>query len=170
MSSMTYLHIRGTLAENMVYRPRPGHESARPGRRGEGDPAYQLRLLDHAGRELLTVAPQVTLRGCGSADEPRRYRVRGILPLHPDGASYELRRGDVLLYAAEIPATPPAIAAPSCHAGARKPRAGARNTSVNTRWPRSIVRCVTSASRPFISSLPSASHVTGPQPRCRWWK
>ena len=106
MPSMTYLHIRGTIAENMVYRPRPGHESSRPGRRVEGDPAYQLVLLDSEGRTLLKVAPQVNASGCGNADDPLRYRVRGVLPLHPNGVAYELRRGELLLYRTAIPVVP----------------------------------------------------------------
>lgn len=115
---MTYLHIRGTLAENGVYRTRPGHESTRPGARGEGDPAYRLVLLDLAGRVLLGVAPQVRPRGCGSTDDPLRRRVRGVLPLHPDGAAFELRCGDVRLYGAAIPPGPPSIAAPRCRPSA----------------------------------------------------
>lgn len=112
MTALTYLHIRGTLAENMVYHPQPGYESSRPGPRVEGDPAYQLVLLDREERVLLNVAPQVISRGCGSVDDPRRYRVRGVLPLHPDGAAYELRRGEVRLYRAAIPPAPPAAPAP----------------------------------------------------------
>ena len=46
---------------------------------------------------------------------------------------------------------------PSCQPGARKPRAGAPKTSVKTRCPRSMVRCVSSRLRPFISSQRSAS-------------
>jgi hypothetical protein len=112
MPEITYLHIRGILAESMVYQPRPGYESPRPGRRAEGDPAYQLVLLDREDRLLLSVAPQVTARGCGSVNDPLRYRVRGVLPLHPDGATYELRRDEVRLYRAAIPPVPPAAPVP----------------------------------------------------------
>ena len=112
MPAFTYLHIRGTLFENMLYQARPGYESSRPGRRAEGDPAYQLVLLDLQDRVLLGVAPQVTPHGCGSVDDPLRYRVRGVLPLHPDGAAYELRRGDIRLYRAAIPPAPPAAPTP----------------------------------------------------------
>ncbi len=66
---MTYLHIRGTLEENMVYHPRPGHESSRP-RRREGNPEFQLLLLDREGRALLIVTPQVSPDGCGRVDDP----------------------------------------------------------------------------------------------------
>lgn len=118
MTATTYLHIRGTLGENRVYHPRPGHESSRPGARGEGDPAYRLVLLNREGRELLGVTPQVSPRGCGGADDPLRYRVRGVLPLHPEGASYELRCGGALLYAAVVPPGPPTLAEPSCHRSA----------------------------------------------------
>lgn len=118
MTDLTYLHIRGSLAENMVYRSRPGYESPRPGRRSEGDPAFQLVLLDCEGRVLLSVAPQVTASGCGNADDPLRYRVRGLLPLHPDGVAYELRRGEIRLYGVAIPSEPPTIAAPRCHQSA----------------------------------------------------
>jgi hypothetical protein len=118
MPSMTYLHMRGTLAENMVYRPRPGHESSRPGRRVEGDSAYQLVLLDSEGRTLLKVAPQVNPSGCGNAYDPLRYRVRGVLPLHPNGVAYELRRGELLLYRTAIPVAPPTLVAPRTHKSA----------------------------------------------------
>jgi len=118
MNDLTYLQIRGSLDENMVYRPRPGHESSRPGRRNEGDPAFQLVLLDCGGRVLLSVAPQVISSGCGNAGDPLRYRVRGLLPLHPDGAAYELRRGEIRLYGDAIPPSPPTISAPRCHKSA----------------------------------------------------
>jgi hypothetical protein len=111
MSRLTYLHIRGTLAENMVYRPRPGHESTRPGRRAEGNPAFQLVLLAADRRVLVSVTPEVIPRGCGPAGDPLRFRVRGTLPLHPDGVAYELRRGEILLHAAAIPPEPPRIVA-----------------------------------------------------------
>jgi hypothetical protein len=107
MTRLTYLHIRGTLAENMVYRPRPGHESTRPGRRAEGNPAFQLVLLAADRRALVSVAPEIIPRGCGPAGKALRFRVRGTLPLHPDGVAYELRRGEVLLHAAAIPPEPP---------------------------------------------------------------
>jgi hypothetical protein len=107
MSRLTYLHIRGTLFENMVYRPRAGHESTRAGRRAEGDPAFQLALLAADRTVLVSVAPEVIPRGCGSAADPLRFRVRGTLPLHPDGVSYELRRGEILLHAAGISQEPP---------------------------------------------------------------
>ena len=112
---MTYLHIRGTLAESMVYVPRPGHESARRERGSAGDPAFQLVLLDQAGRLLLSVAPRVVPRGCGSANDPMSYGVRGSLPLHPDAAAYELRRGEIRLYGAVVTSEPPRIAAPGCY-------------------------------------------------------
>jgi hypothetical protein len=118
MSGMTYLHIRGTLAENMVYRPRPGYESARPERRSEGNAEFKLVLLDSEDRELLSVAPEVISRGCGTANAPRRYRVRGSLPLHPEGVVYELRHGEVRLYRASVASAPPALEAPRCHASA----------------------------------------------------
>jgi hypothetical protein len=111
MIPLSYLHISGTLAENMVYRPRPGHESTQPGARGEGDPAYQLLLLDRDGQVLVNIAPQVVARGCGSAADPRRWRVRAALPLHPDSVRYELRRGEISLHAAPIPLEPPKIPA-----------------------------------------------------------
>jgi hypothetical protein len=118
MAANTYLHISGVLAENMVYRPRPGHESPRRGRPREGNPDFQLVLLDREGRVLVSVAPQVTPRGCGSADDPQQHGVRGVLPLHPDAVAYELRRGEIRLYGAAIPGSPPPIAAPTCHEGA----------------------------------------------------
>lgn len=112
MNETTYLQIRGTLSENMVYRPRRGHESTRPEGRREGNPEFQLVLLDKAGRVLVSVAPHVVPAGCGSAEDPIRWRVRAALPLHPDGVSYELRRGEVRLYACAIPRTAPALTAP----------------------------------------------------------
>jgi hypothetical protein len=115
MTALTYLHIRGTLAENMVYRPRPGHESSRPGPREEGDSSYALVLLDREGRPLVSVAPQVMSRGCGSPHDPLRFKVRGVLPLHPDAATYELRRGEIRLHAATIAALPPEVSASECH-------------------------------------------------------
>jgi hypothetical protein len=114
MPPLTYLHISGTLAENLVYRPRPGYESTRPGRRIEGNPAFQLVLLDHEHRVLVSVTPEVVARGCGLVDDPIRFRVRGALPLHPDGKSYELRRGEIRLHAVTIPPDPPVVTAPQC--------------------------------------------------------
>src|SRR5262245_29079078 len=99
----------------MVYTPRPGRESARPGPREGGDPQFQLVLLDGEGRELVSVAPQVSSRGCDADDEPRRCSVRGSLPLHPDGVAYELRRGLVRLHRAEIAPAPPHVSPAGCH-------------------------------------------------------
>lgn len=115
MTDITYLHISGVLDENGIYRARPGHESPRRGRPLTGNPAYQLVLLDGDGRVLLSVAPQVTLRGCGSPDDPQPRGVRGVLPLRPDADAYELRQGEIRLYRAPIPAAPPAIAHATCH-------------------------------------------------------
>ncbi|WP_147250299.1 hypothetical protein [Bradyrhizobium sp. MOS003] len=67
---------------------------------------------------MLTVAPQVSPRGCGNVDDPLRYRVRGVLPLHPNGVAYELRRGELLLYRTAIPVAPPTLAAPRTHRSA----------------------------------------------------
>lgn len=114
MPPLIYLHISGTLAENMVYRPRPGYESTRPGRRIEGNPAFQLVLLDREHRVLVSVTPEVVARGCGLVGDPFRFRVRGVLPLHHDGESYELRRGEIRLHAVTIPPDPPVITAPQC--------------------------------------------------------
>ncbi len=115
MPTLSYLHVRGRLAENMVYSPRPGHESARPGLRGEGDPRFQLVLLDADGRVLLGIAPEVRANACGGATDPHSWGVRGVLPLRPDAAAYELRRGDVCLYRAAIAAQPPVLAGSYAH-------------------------------------------------------
>lgn len=115
---MTYLQIRGTLAENMTYRPRAGYESARRVQRDDGDPAYDLVLMDAEGRVLLNTHPQVTATCCGSAGDPLHYRVRGALPLHPDAATYELRRGERRLYAATIPSVAPAVTVSQCRSSA----------------------------------------------------
>lgn len=114
MQAITYLHVSGTLAENMVYYPRPGHESSRRARDLKGNPAFQLVLLDRDDRLLLSVAPQVTPRGCGSADDAQLQGVRGELPFRPDAVAYELRQGQVRLFRAAIPATPPKFARPVC--------------------------------------------------------
>ena len=111
MQGPTFLHIRGTLAENMVYTPRPGYESSDPGRREEGDQAFRLVLRDRGERELVSIAPQVIAR-CGQADRPLRFRVRGALPFHRNAASYELRKGESLLYRAEIATEPPTVTSP----------------------------------------------------------
>jgi hypothetical protein len=118
MPTLSYLHVRGRLAENMVYRPRPGHESARPGLRGEGDPSFQLVLLDADGCVLVGVAPEVRANGCGAATDPHSWRVRGVLPLRPDAAAYELRRGDACLYRTAIAAQPPVLGASYAHPNA----------------------------------------------------
>ena len=115
MPALTYLHVRGRLAENMIYSPRPGHESARPGLRGEGDSRFQLVLVDAGARVLLGVAPEVRANACSGATDPHSWRVRGVLPLHPDGVAYELRRGDARLYRVAIAAQPPVLAAPYAH-------------------------------------------------------
>lgn len=114
MTAPTYLHIRGSLAENMVYTPRAGHESDRPGRGEEGDSAYSLVLLDREGHLLVGTTPQVIPRGCGNAHDPLRFRVRGVLPMHPEGVSYELRRGEIRLHAATFGAPPPKVSACEC--------------------------------------------------------
>lgn len=124
---MTYLHIRGTLTENMVYRPRPGRETNMPGRRSEGDSNYQLVLLDSQARVLVSVAPQVNRRGCGCPNDPLRYSVRGVIALHPDAAAYEFRRGEIRLYGAAIPSAPPSLGAPRCHTS---------STGLTLRWDR----------------------------------
>ena len=115
---MTYLQIRGTLEEDMTYRPRAGYESARRVPRDDGDPAYDLVLMDADGRVLLNTHPQVAATGCGSAGDPLHYRVRGALPIRPDAAAYELRRGERRLYAATIPSVSPAVTVSQCHSGA----------------------------------------------------
>jgi hypothetical protein len=112
---LTYLHIRGTLAENMVYHPRPGHESTRQGRRAAGDPAFQLVLLAADRRVLVSVAPEVIPRSCGHAGDPLCFRVRGTLPLHPDGVAYELRCGEILLHADVVAPEPPGNVPHHCH-------------------------------------------------------
>ena len=114
MTEMSYLQIRGTLLENMVYRPQPGDETAAPGPHHAGDAEFQLVLLDAEGRVLVSVAPRVRGGGCATVGDPLRYRVRGVLPLHPDAVTYELRRGEVRLYAGAVPAEPPRIEAPVC--------------------------------------------------------
>jgi hypothetical protein len=114
MTAPTYLYIRGSLSENMVYTPRAGHESSRPGRREEGDSAYSLVLLDREGHMLVSVAPQIIPRGCGDAHNPLRFKVSGVLPMHPEGATYELRRGEIRLHAATIGAPPSKISAVKC--------------------------------------------------------
>jgi hypothetical protein len=98
----------------MVYYPRPGHESSRRARDLKGNPAFQLVLLDREDRLLLSVAPQVTPRGCGSADDAQLQGVRGELPLRPDAVAYELRQGQVRLFRAAIPPAPPKFARPVC--------------------------------------------------------
>lgn len=114
MTSVTYLHIRGTLAENMVYRPRPGYESSRPGRRIEGNPAFQLVLLDPGRRMLVNVTPEVKPLGCGAAEDSLHFSVRGCLPLHPHGAAYELRKREIVLYRVDIPSEAPVSVEPEC--------------------------------------------------------
>ena len=115
MTTVTYLHVQGTLAENMVYSPRPGHESSRPGRRTEGNPAFRLVLLDPEGRLLVSVTPEVKPSGCGAADDSPRFNVRGLIPLHPNAAAYELRKGEITLCHVEVPSNAPIPAHPRCH-------------------------------------------------------
>jgi hypothetical protein len=115
MTTVTYLHVQGTLAENMVYSPRAGHESSRPGRRTEGNPDFQLVLLDPEGHVLVTAAPEVKPPGCGAADDSPRSYVRGSIPLHPNTAAYELRKGEIVLYHVEVPSKAPIPAEPRCH-------------------------------------------------------
>jgi hypothetical protein len=114
MTSMTYLHIRGTLSENMIYTARPGHESRRPDRRGQGNPDFELVLLSGEDHVLVRVVPEVSASSCGGTYDPMRFRVRGSLPLHPDGVAYELRRADLRLHRAAIAAEPPKIASVRC--------------------------------------------------------
>lgn len=118
MPELTYLQIRGTLAENMVYQPRRGYETTRPGRRSEGDPAYEIVLLDGEGRVLVSVTPDVLPSGCGSLDQPLQYRVRAVLPLHPDGVAYELRRGDQVLHSATLRPRLAPVGSPTSHRSA----------------------------------------------------
>jgi hypothetical protein len=115
MTTVTYLHIKGTLAENMVYKPRPGYESPRPGQRMEGHPAFQLVLLDPEGRILVNVNPEVKPLACGAAEDPLRFSVRGSIPLHPDAAAYELHKGEIVLYRVDIPSEAPVPAEAECH-------------------------------------------------------
>ncbi|TCV91103.1 hypothetical protein EC912_1145 [Luteibacter rhizovicinus] len=117
MAAMTYLHVSGTLSENMIYRSRPGYESSKPGRRYEGDDAFQLVLLDRGGAVLLSVAPSVVPRGCGTAEDPLHFGVRGVLPLHPSASAYELRKGEIRLYRADIARDAPTMTAPRCQVG-----------------------------------------------------
>jgi hypothetical protein len=102
--TITYLHLRGTLLENMTYVPRPGWESARPKRFDQPNRAYEVALLDAQGQPRVAVHPEVRVRGCGGAHEPRRFR-----PLHPDGASYEIRHHGIRVYGAEVAARPPKL-------------------------------------------------------------
>jgi hypothetical protein len=107
--TITYLHIRGTLLENMTYVPRPGWESARPRRFAHPNRAYEVVLLDAQGQPRVAVHPEVRVRGCGEAHEPRRFRLLACLPLHPDGASYEIRHHGIRVYGADVAARPPKL-------------------------------------------------------------
>jgi hypothetical protein len=113
MTEITYLHIAGTLEEDMVYSPLPGRESHRRGRPIQSDSAFQLLLLNAEDRILLSVDPEVKPAGCGTSDDPLLFVVRGSVPLHPSAAAYELRKGEILLYRADIPPEAPAPAEPS---------------------------------------------------------
>lgn len=108
MQPMRYLHIRGTLAANMVYTMRPGYESSQPSPVADGDGRYRLLLLDDADRTLVDTAAQVTELACAATDSSPTLRVRGCLPLHPRAVAYELRRLDTRLYRCAIH-DPPSI-------------------------------------------------------------
>lgn len=125
MTAITYLHIRGTLSENMIYTAKPGFESRRPDHRKEGNPDFKLALLGEQDRVLVTVSPQVSELGCGSIYDSLRFRVRAALPLHPNGVAYELRLGEIRLYRAEIPAEAPQVSSCQCRR---------TNDGVTLRW------------------------------------
>jgi len=105
MKPTRYLHIRGTLAANMVYTMRPGYESDQPSR-VEGDEQYRLLLLDDAERTLIDAAVQLTALACGAARTSAAFRVRGCIPLHPRAVAYELRRLDRRLFRCAIDDAP----------------------------------------------------------------
>jgi hypothetical protein len=113
MADPTYLHIRGTLSESMIYTPRPGFESPIPNRRIDGDRSFQLLLFDSGDRVLVSVQPQVVSR-CAHANDPLRFSVRGCLPLHPQGASYELRKDGITLHRAPVASAAPTVASAQC--------------------------------------------------------
>lgn len=107
MQQVHFLHITGTLYENQVYKHKSCFESS-TAKRYAGDENYQVILLNADKSPLLQVAPKIS-GYCGLASDADRYAVVACLPLHPDGASFEIRRGSLLLYACDIPKKSPAL-------------------------------------------------------------
>jgi hypothetical protein len=82
MNDITYLQIRGTLYENMVYEPRSGSESTKAHRYNQTDSNVKIILLDHDNKILVDIPPQVLPRICGTFGDPTTLGIRGSLPLH----------------------------------------------------------------------------------------
>jgi hypothetical protein len=146
MSDMTYLHVRGTLQENMVYSPLPGYESSRRGRAMEGDLSFHLILLDSEDRPLLTVSPEVRPSGCSTTKDPVTFQIRGKIPLHPEGTVYELRKDLAVLYREDIPKAPPKVTGPVYRR---------TSSTISLKWPAGEAypaRTAAAASRPRSSS------------------
>lgn len=104
-SSPRLLRFHGTLFENMVFEPRPGWETDRiTGTRPEtGNGTYLVELLSSEGKGLVSVSPQVTMRGpCFSEGEPRWADIAIYIPLHPDARELVFRRNDLELYRTKI--------------------------------------------------------------------
>ncbi len=108
MHEVHFLHIRGILFEDVVYKPEKGFESNSPKRYEGPNKDYIVVLLDKEGQELLEVAPLVAA-SCAPATATHHFEVMACLPLHPDGTFYEIRKGAFVIYRCDIPPAPPKL-------------------------------------------------------------
>jgi hypothetical protein len=105
--SNTYLRIRGTFSDDMVFVPRTGFETSYPQRSLEGDSNYALVALDALGSVLLSVVPTVSAQCCGPTGHPNVWRLSACLPLNPRTVAYELRKGGLAFHKEAIAPEPP---------------------------------------------------------------
>lgn len=96
----------------MVFEPNPGWETERiAGSRPEGgDGTYLVELLAANGKVLVSVSPQVVMRGpCFSEGEPQWAGIAIYVPLHPESRELVFRRKDLELYRTDITPRPPQL-------------------------------------------------------------
>jgi hypothetical protein len=96
----------------MVFEPLAGWETERiAGPRPEsGDGTYVVELLSADAKLLVSVSPQVIMRGpCFREGEPQWADIVIYVPLHPEARELVFGRKDLELYRAEITSQPPQL-------------------------------------------------------------
>jgi hypothetical protein len=107
-----FLRFDGRLWEDMTFEPIPGWETTRIAHRPEeGDGSYRLELRSDENEVLTFVSPLVDFTsGCPSKSDAMRWvRVGAYVPFPPEACRLLFRRGERVLYEADVADEPPRI-------------------------------------------------------------